>query len=57
MVNLKLGIAALLLELGAWSGPLLMGGSTDSALASYLLVHALVALQPQLMRGMQASVM
>lgn len=41
MVNLKLGIAALLLELGAWSGPLLMGGSTDSALASYLLVHAL----------------
>ena len=41
MVNLKLGIAALLLELGAWSGPLLMGGNTDSALASYLLVHAL----------------
>ena len=41
MVNLKLGIAALLLELGAWSGPLLMGGQADSALASYLLVHAL----------------
>ena len=41
MVNLKLGIAAILLELGAWSGPLLLGGHTDSALASYLLVHAL----------------
>ena len=41
MINLKLGIAALLLELGAWSGPLLLGGQTDSALASYLLVHAL----------------
>lgn len=41
MVNLKLGIAAMLLELGAWSGPLLLGGHTDSALASYLLVHAL----------------
>ena len=41
MINLKLGIAALLLELGAWSGPLLMGGQADSALASYLLVHAL----------------
>ena len=41
MINLKLGIAAVLLELGAWSGPLLLGGQTDSALASYLLVHAL----------------
>lgn len=41
MVNLKLGIAAVLLELGAWSGPLLLEGHTDSALASYLVVHAL----------------
>lgn len=43
MVNLKLGIAAVLLEFGAWTGPLLLGGSTDSALASYLLVHALAS--------------
>ncbi|AVO41811.1 hypothetical protein [Simplicispira suum] len=40
MLNLKLGLSALMLELGAWSGPLLLGGHTDSALASYLLVHA-----------------
>jgi len=43
MVNLKLGIAAVLLELGAWTGPLLLQGRTDSALASYLLVHALAS--------------
>ena len=43
MINPKLGFAAVLLELGAWSGPLLMGGHSDSALASYLLVHALAS--------------
>ena len=41
MVNVKLGIGAFLLELGAWSGPLLLEGRSDSALASYLVVHAL----------------
>lgn len=41
MGNLKLGIAAVLLELGAWSGPALLHGHADSALASYLVVHAL----------------
>lgn len=41
MINVKVGIAAFLLELGAWTGPLILGGSSDSALASYLLVHAL----------------
>lgn len=43
MVNLKLGITAVLLELGAWTGPLLLEGHTDSALASYLVVHALAS--------------
>ncbi len=39
MLNPKLGLSALLLEVGAWSGPLLQGHS-DHALASYLLLHA-----------------
>ena len=41
MGNLKLGIAAVLLELGAWGGPALLNGHSDGALASYLVVHAL----------------
>ena len=41
MGNFKLGIAAVLLELGAWSGPALLNGQADSALASYLVVHAI----------------
>lgn len=40
MVNFKLGIAAVLLELGAWGSIALWDGRTDMALASYLLVHA-----------------
>ncbi len=41
MLNLKLGITAFLLEIGAWSGPLMLQGRSDAALASYLVVHAL----------------
>ncbi|MFY3386424.1 hypothetical protein [Paracidovorax sp. MALMAid1276] len=40
MVNLKLGLSALLLEVGAWSGPALLQGRSDVALAAYLVVHA-----------------
>ncbi|GKT21473.1 tetratricopeptide repeat protein [Acidovorax sp. SUPP3334] len=40
MLNLKFGISALLLEIGAWTGPALLEGRTDAALSSYLLVHA-----------------
>ena len=44
MLNLKMGLSALALELGAWSGPLLGGSRSDSALAGYLLAHALASL-------------
>jgi len=44
MLNLKFGLSALLLEIGAWTGPMLLTGRTDSALISYLLVHALACL-------------
>ncbi|CAM3659160.1 tetratricopeptide repeat protein [Paracidovorax anthurii] len=44
MLNLKFGISALLLEVGAWSGPMLLQGRSDAALASYLAVHALACL-------------
>lgn len=40
MVNLKLGLWAMLMELTAWAGPALLEGRTDAALASYLLTHA-----------------
>lgn len=40
MINLKLGLGALALEMGAWSGPLLLDSRSDAALASYLLAHA-----------------
>lgn len=39
MASLKLGLSALLLEIGAWSGVLLIDGGTDQRLAWYLLVH------------------
>lgn len=42
MVNPKLGLSALLLEVGAWSGPLLYQHS-DQALAGYLVLHALAS--------------
>lgn len=41
MLNIKFAFAALMLELGAWGGPLFLGARSDSALASYLVVHAL----------------
>lgn len=40
MLNTKLGVAAILMELSAWSGPILLYGQSDAALASYLLLHA-----------------
>ena len=40
MLNLKLGVTALLMEVGAWSDPALLEGHSDLALASYLIVHA-----------------
>ena len=40
MLNTKLGVAAILMELSAWSGPILLYGQSDTALASYLLLHA-----------------
>lgn len=42
MLNPKLGLSALLLEVGAWSGPLLQQHS-DEALAAYLLLHAVAS--------------
>ena len=44
MLNLKFALSALALEVGAWTGPLLMHGRSDVALASYLLMHALACL-------------
>lgn len=40
MVNLKLGLGALLMEVGAWSGPALLTQRSDLALATYLVAHA-----------------
>ena len=37
MASLKLGLSALLLEIGAWSGVLLIDGGADQRLAWYLL--------------------
>ncbi|RYF02200.1 MAG: hypothetical protein EOO32_00940 [Comamonadaceae bacterium] len=44
MLNLKFALSALLLEIGAWTGPMLLTGRSDAALVSYLLVHALACL-------------
>jgi len=40
MLNIKWGLTALGLELGAWSGTWLLSERSDAALASYLLLHA-----------------
>ena len=40
MLNLKLGLSALLLEVGAWSSQALLRGHSDAALATYLTTHA-----------------
>ncbi|WP_367066090.1 tetratricopeptide repeat protein [Oryzisolibacter sp. LB2S] len=44
MLNIKLGLAALGLEVGAWSGAWLLSERSDTALASYLLLHAAASL-------------
>jgi len=43
MLNAKIGISAVFMELTAWGGPLLLQENSDSALASYLLAHALAS--------------
>ncbi len=40
MLNQKLALYAVLLELGAWNGGLLFAGHSDATLAWYLLIHA-----------------
>ena len=40
MLNSKLGLWAVLMELGAWAGPALLDGNSEAALLSYLLTHA-----------------
>lgn len=40
MLNSKLGLWAVMVELGAWAGPVLLDGNSEAALASYLLTHA-----------------
>jgi len=44
MINHKLGVYALLLEINAWSGPLLFENGSDALLLWYLGVHALASL-------------
>ncbi|WP_298212763.1 hypothetical protein [Acidovorax sp.] len=39
MLSLKLGLSALLLELGAWSGPVLLDDHSNAALTVYLVSH------------------
>ncbi|SEQ76336.1 hypothetical protein [Giesbergeria anulus] len=43
MLNSKLGLSAVLMELSAWSGPVLLHDQSDTALASYLLLHAVAS--------------
>lgn len=43
MLNLKLGLSALLMEIAAWSGPLFWSSQSDAALVGYLLIHALAS--------------
>ncbi|MDY0105475.1 MAG: hypothetical protein RBS27_02285 [Giesbergeria sp.] len=43
MLSTKLGLSAVLMELAAWSSPLLLHSHSDAALASYLLAHALAS--------------
>ncbi len=44
MLNAKLGLSAALLEINAWSGPLLFESNSDLVLLWYLLGHALASL-------------
>ena len=44
MLNSKLGLWAVLMELGAWAGPALLDGNSEAALLSYLLAHAAASL-------------
>ena len=44
MLNAKLGLSAALLEINAWSGPLLFGSNSDLVLLWYLGGHALASL-------------
>ncbi len=43
MLNSKLGLWAIFVELGAWAGPALLDGSSETALASYLVTHAVAS--------------
>lgn len=43
MLNSKLGLWAILVELSAWAGPALLDGNSESALASYLVTHAVAS--------------
>lgn len=43
MLNPKFGLSAVFMELAAWSGILLLHESSDTALISYLLAHALAS--------------
>ena len=59
MLSTKLGLSAVLMELAAWTGPLLLNGHSDAALISYLLAHAIASallalLILPLLRGEQA---
>ena len=44
MLNAKLGLSAALLEINAWSGPLLFESNSDLVLLWYLGGHALASL-------------
>lgn len=46
MLNLKLGLSAALLEINAWSGPLLFASSSDLVLLWYLGAHEHGAAKP-----------
>ena len=40
MLSTKWGLWAIVMELTAWAGPVLLDGHSDAALLSYLLAHA-----------------
>lgn len=59
MLSTKLGLSAVLMELAAWSGPVLFNSHSDAALISYLIAHAIAStllalLILPLLRGEQA---
>ena len=43
MLSTKLGLSAVLMELAAWSGPVLFNSHSDAALISYLIAHAIAS--------------